>query len=482
MQNKTKNFLEEIIERKKEELADFVIPSEVEGSHPTEKKNGMRFFDSLSVAQNDKNIALIAEVKFASPTSPELGSSDELLERVKAYEKAGADAISIITEKHFFKGDVSLVTKVKKAVNIPVLQKDFVIDEKQIYEAKEIGSDALLLIARLIDGETLKKFVALCFELGIEPVVEVNSEEDLEKAVKTKTNIIAVNARDLETFVIDVEKVCELIKKIPDKFIKLGFSGINSSKEVTQYKNSGAQGVLIGTSLMKTKNIDSLMKNLLVLPEAPSVSVTRKFLSVKVKICGIQKLEDAEAAIAAGADYLGFIFVRDSKRATDRKAAKKVINKVRGKVKIVGVFRDHTLEKINELCEELDFDLVQLHGESGDKFYHEISRPVIRSFGLPSQFDANDIMHKMKKYNVKYHMIDRQTPGEGDALSIENAQALAQSFPLFVAGGLTPENVGYVVNQVKPFAVDVITGVKTDGKFDIEKMKKFIKNAKGVRG
>lgn len=260
---KSKKFLEEIIEKKKEELSSSVIASEVEGSYHIERLSGARFFESLSVAQNEKGVALIAEVKFSSPTNPNLGSSDELLERVKVYEEAGADAISVITEKHFFKGDPEFVTKVKEVVSLPVLQKDFVIDEQQIYEAKEIGSDALLLIARLVDGKTLKKFVNLCFDLRIEPLVEINSEEDLEKAVGTKTKIIAVNARDLETFVIDVVKACCLMKKIPDTFVKLGFSGVHSAKEVSQYKKAGAKGVLVGTSLMQAGDIVGFVNKLM---------------------------------------------------------------------------------------------------------------------------------------------------------------------------------------------------------------------------
>jgi indole-3-glycerol phosphate synthase len=246
MQNK-KNFLKEIIQIKKLEL--------IQKTRKTSVSINQRNQYFLDAIRNGEKIKLIAEVKFASPVNPHLGSPDELILRAKKYEQSGADAISLITEKHFFKGDVSFVSQVKTYVAIPVLQKDFVIDPLQIYEAKEIGSDALLLIARLVDQKTLQRFINLCFDLGIEPVVEVSNEEDLKKAIGTKTNIIAVNARDLETFVIDITKACLLMRKIPNQFIKLGFSGINSAKEVLQYKNAGAKGVLAGTSLMRSKDI-----------------------------------------------------------------------------------------------------------------------------------------------------------------------------------------------------------------------------------
>lgn len=211
---------------------------------------------------NFKAFAIIAEIKFASPTNLNLGSPEDLLSRAREYEKAGADAISIITEKHVFKGDIRFVKQVKKVVKIPILQKDFVVDESQIYEAKKAGADALLLIARIVSKEQLKAFVLLAQKLGIEPVVEVFDEKDLKYAVATATRFIAVNARDLETFIVDVDKACKLMKKIPNKFISLGFSGIQSKVEVEKYTKAGAKGVLVGTSLMKAKNIAEFLGGL----------------------------------------------------------------------------------------------------------------------------------------------------------------------------------------------------------------------------
>ncbi len=190
------------------------------------------------------------------------GSSDEIIKRAIAYKKAGAEAISFITEKHYFKGDISFIPQLKKTVSLPILQKDFVVDEYQIYQAKIAGSDALLLIVRYLDIETLKHFVSLCQKLNIEPVVEINNKEDLAKAIETRTKLIAVNARDLQTFEVNVDRACELLRKIPDRFTKLGFSGIHSSLEVKKYKEAGARGVLVGTELMKAKNIGEFLLSL----------------------------------------------------------------------------------------------------------------------------------------------------------------------------------------------------------------------------
>lgn len=236
------NILKKIIEKKHEDLARL-------------KQNKFR-----GIFEN--KMAFITEIKLASPTIPYLGSEKDIIKRAIDYEQAGVDAISIITEKHFFKGRPEFITRIKKRVRLPILQKDFIINPIQIYEAKIIGADALLLIAKIVDSKTLIKFVTLCQKIGLEPVVEINDELDLKKALATSTKIIAVNARNLKTFNVDVDKACQLMKKIPDRFIKLGFSGIRSSNEIKKYRQAGANGVLIGTSLMKAKNIKSFIKKL----------------------------------------------------------------------------------------------------------------------------------------------------------------------------------------------------------------------------
>jgi len=259
---KSQNFLEKIVKIKKEELfwKAQTVQKVSESKNQQIGKSETRFLKALQ-KEKDK-LKVIAEIKFASPTILDLGSPGDLIRCAKQYEMAGADAISLITERHFFKGDIEFVSQVKETVSLPILQKDFIIDPVQIYDAKQVGTDALLLIARLVDKQQLKKFVSLCFSLGIEPVVEIYNEEDLEKAITTKTNIIAVNARNLETFEINVTGACMLIKKIPNHIIKLGFSGITSQKEAELYKNSGADGILVGTSLMQANDIKSFINDL----------------------------------------------------------------------------------------------------------------------------------------------------------------------------------------------------------------------------
>lgn len=208
-------------------------------------------------------LGIIAEIKLASPSAGLLSEDHDIGKRAMGYKKAGANAISVVTEKSFFNGNLSFIEEIKEATpDMPILHKDFVIDPYQIYESKSLGANALLLIARILPEDHLKAFVDICLEIGLDPVVEVNSRADLEKAVKTNTQIIAVNARDLDSFEISLENAAKLLKSIPPTFIKLGFSGVNSKDEAKLYRLCGASAILIGTKLMQTEDIKRFIKEL----------------------------------------------------------------------------------------------------------------------------------------------------------------------------------------------------------------------------
>lgn len=402
----------------------------------------------------DDDILIIAEIKFASFTELHLGKRSDLIRRAKQYEQAGADAVSLIAEQRIFKGELSDVAKVKKYVSLPILVKDFVLDENRIYQIKQAGADKILLIAKIVSGQKLNRFVKLSKAIGLEPVVEINDGQDLKKAMATETNIIAVNARNLKTLQVDVDRACRLLAKVPQKFIKLGFSGIHSRAEVIKYKQAGAKGVLVGTALMKTQDISQFIKELKA--------------SVRVKICGVRTLDAAKAATAAGADFLGFNFVPGSKRYIDPKIAEKIINSIGGKIKIVGVFQDSEKTFVNKIATDLGLDLVQLHGTEDNGYVNKIKMPVIKAIQI------ND---NPKAIEAAYFLLDR--PGrKGKGVNLEKAAQIAARFDLFFAGGLNPDNVENVIKRVQPFAVDVAGGIETDGKQDIEKIKAFIKNAK----
>lgn len=199
----------------------------------------------------------------------------------------------------------------------------------------------------------------------------------------------------------------------------------------------------------------------------------------KVKICGIRTIEAANAAIDAGADFLGFNFVPTSKRYITPTQAKTIADAVKGKIEVVGVFQDADKETITEISSLLSLDFVQLHGKETPAFCREIKTPVIKAFALASDFDYEVISGMFGSYDIAYYLVDRHVQGAGEQLAVDRVKPLGNMFPLFVAGGLTVDNVGQVVSEVQPFAVDVAGGIETDGKEDHTKIKEFIKKAKG---
>lgn len=193
--------------------------------------------------------------------------------------------------------------------------------------------------------------------------------------------------------------------------------------------------------------------------------------NIKVKICGIRSIEAAIVAIDEGADFLGFNFVPTSKRYINPFDAAKIINVVKGKVKIVGVFQDADVNHINNLSLSLGLDFVQLHGDENNEYINNVGIPVIKSFKIDSV---------TVKTKATYVLLDRPDQGKSEMVDFEKAAKLASHSLIFYAGGLNPNNVAEVVRIVKPFAVDVAGGIETNGHQDPEKIKLFIRNVKGM--
>jgi len=200
-------------------------------------------------------------------------------------------------------------------------------------------------------------------------------------------------------------------------------------------------------------------------------------MKVKVKICGIRKKESALAALQAGADFLGFNFVVSSKRYINPVKAKEIIKILGNKIKIVGVFENESLEKINQLVEFLKLEFVQLHGQESNNFCQKIKAKVIKAFRLSLDFEVNKIKVLMKKYQVDFYLLDKEKE-ETRRLNLEKVKQLTNDFPIFLAGGLNSDNIEQVLKQIKPYGVDMARGIETNGKEDINKIKNFIKRVK----
>jgi indole-3-glycerol phosphate synthase len=208
-------------------------------------------------------MALIAEIKRASPSAGVIRGAIDLPGLAGKYQAGGASAISVLTETHFFQGDLGHLAQVKKTVALPILQKDFIIDPFQIYEGRIAGADAVLLIAAMITQDQLREFTQLTLELGMVPLVEVHDEEDLEKLAGLSLPLIGINNRDLQTLQVNLEVTCRLIKKIPQGTTVISESGIKNRQDVKRLQEAGARGVLVGELLMRSADPAAKIRELL---------------------------------------------------------------------------------------------------------------------------------------------------------------------------------------------------------------------------
>jgi indole-3-glycerol phosphate synthase len=179
------------------------------------------------------------------------------------YQAGGASAISVLTEAHFFQGDLDHIGKVKKKVSLPILQKDFIIDPFQIYEGRIAGADAVLLIAAMITQGQVGEFTQLIRDLGMIPLVEVHNEEDLGKISGLPLPLIGINNRNLQTLEVNLEVTCHLIKKIPQGTMVISESGIKNREDVKRLQQAGARGVLVGEVLMRSADPATKIRELL---------------------------------------------------------------------------------------------------------------------------------------------------------------------------------------------------------------------------
>jgi len=207
---------------------------------------------------------IIAEIKQASPSEGTIKEVDPV-EVAKIYQRGGACAISVLTEENYFKGSLEFLQRVREAVELPLLRKDFIVHELEIWEAKAFGADMVLLIARILDGVQLRDFVETALGLGLLPLVEVFEERELEKVLPFYTTLVGVNNRNLETLAVDLsvsEKVIPLLKEAGVK-CAVAESGIETRGDIERLQKVGADAFLVGTSLMRSPDPLKKLKELL---------------------------------------------------------------------------------------------------------------------------------------------------------------------------------------------------------------------------
>ncbi len=422
-------------------------------------------------------VHLIAEVKRASPSKGLLAPHLNPVELARTYEVNGASVISVLTEPHFFLGSPEYLTSIKQAVHIPVLRKDFIVDDYQVYEARAWGADAILLICAILDDTLLQHLLSVAHELHMHCLVEVHSREEAQRAVDAGAMVIGVNSRDLTTFKMNPYLIRDIRSVIPANRVVIAESGISSASDARRLARYDVQGMLVGESLVISNDVPAQLQMLLQGANA----------STQVKICGLRHPESIQAAIEASADMLGFIFYEPSHRYIQPRHVQEALATALSMLKeqvqpdLVGVFVNKEINFINDVVEEAKLHYVQLHGTESPEFCQQIRRPVIKAIPLRN---AEDLAQVTQYKDVVWRLLlDTPTPewgGTGVAHDWELASTIAQQTRILLAGGLTPENVAQALQQVSPWGVDVSSGVETQKQKDNQKIRTFIENVRAT--
>jgi indole-3-glycerol phosphate synthase len=254
--------LDQIVEQKKQEIetARSIVPLEMLLDRVQSQDPARDFCAALNAAAG---VGLIAEVKKASPSQGVLREDFDPVAIARIYAAAGAHCVSVLTDTHFFQGQLDYLSQIRQAIKIPVLRKDFVIDSYQVLEARAAGADAVLLIAECLDAGKLQDLHDEIVAAGMAPLIEFYEPENLEKVLATQTRLIGINNRNLHSFETDLMHCIRLRQQIPDDRIVVGESGIRSSADVQQLATAGIDAMLVGESLMKSHDMGTAVQQLL---------------------------------------------------------------------------------------------------------------------------------------------------------------------------------------------------------------------------
>lgn len=411
----------------------------------------------LKGIKNKTTLGVIAEIKLASPSMGQIAHEEvNPIQIAKEYEEQGVSAISVVCDHKFFNGSLDLLKEVSKTTSrTPLLCKDFIIDDYQIYEARAMGTDLILLIAALLTKEQITRFLKIIRSLKMLALCEVHNKEELEKVLGTSAQIIAINNRDLHTFQTDLKTTASLVPLIPPKKIIISESGFQSSKDLV-YLSKRVNGILVGTALMKNKSIEKKLMEL-------------RGQKCKIKICGVQTIKEALFCEKIGISFIGLNFVPTSKRKITLGKAQKICEKM-STVKTVGVFMNQPLKTVEEIAKRLDLDYIQLSGKEDLKFIQACPRPVIKTVKVISKKDLN--LATQLRPHVYALLLDHKEPGQGKSFD----HALLKEFEgdFFLAGGINSSNAPALVEAYHPLGIDIASGVETKGGRNLAKIKQLI--------
>lgn len=407
---------------------------------------------SLSAALAQPGARFILEVKRASPSEGALADIDP--GTVARGYRGAADAVSVLTDTPYFGGSLADLAAVRLAFDGPVLCKDFVIDPRQIAEARLHGADAVLVMLSVLDDVGARACLATAERLGMEALVEAHDEDEVRRAVALGARIIGINNRDLKTLRVDLATTEKLSRLVPADRILVSESGITTRADLTRLALH-ADAFLVGSSLMKSGD---------------PAAAARALVFGRVKVCGLTNAEDIASARDNGASFAGLVLVPGTPRAVTPQAAERLA--AEAEMPTVGVFRDDPVGKVATLARSMNFAAVQLHGKEDTQYINTLRRELPESCEVWAALPVGAAV-PVAREGATRSLFDAGPGGTGRAFDWSLLAGRDDLGGGILAGGLTPANAAAAA-RIGTYALDLSSGIESrPGKKDAAKLQAF---------
>ena len=425
------------------------------------QKSDRSFYDALAKGTHQKP-AYILECKKASPSKGLIRGEFNLDEIANVY-KHYASAVSVLTDEKYFQGNFEFLPLVRGIVSQPVLCKDFMISEYQVYLARYYQADAILLMLSVVNDETYRVLADLAHSLGMGVLTETSNEEEFERALALGAKIIGVNNRNLHDLTVDLNRVVELTEKyadhIPADVRIISESGIYNHKQIRQLQKV-AHGFLIGSSLMGNQDLNNAVRSVIL---------------GENKVCGLTRAQDVKIVYENGALYGGLIFVEHSKRCVSLRQAQELVTA--DPLRFVGVFQNQEIDFIVKIANQLQLYAVQLHGAETEGFITALRQQLPKNTQIWKAISVNTETQSAVNFtddlNVERYIFDSQTANQqGGTGKTFDWSLIPENLKhkIILAGGISPNNVEQAIQQ-NCLGLDLNSGVESSaGVKDQEKV------------
>ena len=457
---------------------------------PGARPGGARFAAALSASSpseksSSSSSSFLCEIKHRSPSAGVIlpGADARIEDVARAYRRGGAAALSVVVEQDFFGGDPGWLARAKAASGLPVLMKDFVVDEIQLDFAAALGADAVLLIVAALGDADLARLHAAAKVRGLAVLVEAHDEAEIRRAAALGAEIVGVNSRNLETFAVDLEGMSRLGGLLPRGATRVAESGIKSRTDVEALEKAGYGAFLVGETLLRSPDPARTLREL------------RGENTTEVKICGVTREEDVDACLENGVDWIGLIFAARSPRRVTEERGRFLRMKAKGEAKarragggaagavkgVVAVFDGETTDaEIARIVSVVCPDVIQMPVP-----FSSPSKKIVSS-SLPLwntvRVGGDDLASVGNRVGAALHFdtsVAGASGGTGRTFDWSVIDGIDRTRTLVLAGGLNSGNVAEAVRRVRPDVVDVSSGVEASpGVKDPSKIAAFVREVR----